>query len=36
MDLEEVGINMRNWIDLTQDGDNWRTILNVALNLWDL
>ena len=23
MDVEEVGINMRNWVDSTQDRDYW-------------
>ena len=26
MDLEEIGINMKNWVDLAQDRDYW--------NLW--
>ena len=34
MDLKEIGINMRNWIDLAQDRDYWRALMNVALNLW--
>jgi hypothetical protein len=33
MDLEEIGINIRNWIDLAQDRDYWRALVNVALNL---
>jgi hypothetical protein len=33
MDLEEIGINMRNWVDLVQDRDYWRALVNVALNL---
>jgi len=23
---------MRNWVDLAQDGDYWRALVNVALN----
>ena len=34
MDLEEIGINAGNWVDLAQDRDYWRTLVNVALNLW--
>jgi hypothetical protein len=34
MDLKEIGINTRNWVDLTQDRDYWRAFVNVALNLW--
>ena len=33
MDLEEIGINMRNWVHFAQDRDYWRVLLNVALNL---
>ena len=34
MDLEEIGINSANWVDLAQDKDYWRALANVALNLW--
>jgi hypothetical protein len=33
MDLKEVGINTRNWVDLAQDRDSWRALVNAALNL---
>ena len=33
MDLKEIGINMRNWVDSTRDGDYWRALMNTALNL---
>ena len=33
MDLKEIGINMRNWVDSAQDRDYWRALVNVALNL---
>jgi hypothetical protein len=32
MDLEEIGINTRNWVDLAQDMDYWRALVNAALN----
>ena len=32
MDLKEILINTRNWVDLAQDMDYWRTLVNVALN----
>jgi hypothetical protein len=32
MYLKEIGINMRNWVDLAQD--YWRGIVNAALNPW--
>ena len=31
-DLKEIGINMRNWVDLAQDRDYWIVLVNVALN----
>ena len=34
MDLKEMGTNMRNWVDLGQDMDFWRALVNEALNLW--
>ena len=33
MDLKELGINTRNWVDSTQDRDYWRAHVNAALNL---
>jgi hypothetical protein len=33
MDLKEVGINTRNWVDLIQDRCYWRALVNAALNL---
>ena len=33
MDLEEIGINTRNWVDSAQDMDCWRALVNAALNL---
>ena len=33
MDLNEIGINTRNWVDSAQDSDYWRTLVNAALNL---
>ena len=33
IDLKVIGINMRNWVDLAQDRDYWRALVNAALNL---
>ena len=33
MDLEEIDINARNWVDSALDRDYWRALLKVALNL---
>ena len=33
MDLKEISINTRNWVDSAQDKDYWRVLLNVTLNL---
>ena len=32
MDLTEIGIVTRNWVDLVQDRDYWRALVNTALN----
>ena len=32
MDINEIGINMRNWVDLAPDRDFWRALVNAALN----
>ena len=31
MDLKEMSINTRNWLDLTQDMDYWRALVNALL-----
>ena len=33
MNLREIGINTRNWVDSGQDINYWRALLNAALNL---
>ena len=33
MDLEEIGINVSNWVDSAQDRNYWRALVNAALNL---
>ena len=33
MDLKEIGINTRDWVDSAQDRDYWRAHVNSALNL---
>ena len=33
MDLKEIGINTRNRVDLSQDRDYFRTLVNAAFNL---
>ena len=33
MDLKEIGINKRNWIDSAQERDYWVALVNAALNL---
>ena len=33
MDLKEICINTRNWVDSAQDRDYWRALINATLNL---
>ena len=33
IDLKEIGINTRIWVDWVQDRDYWRALINAALNL---
>ena len=33
MDIKEIGINTRNWVDSAQGRDYWRALENAALNL---
>ena len=34
MDVKELGINTRNWVDSAQDSNYCRVLVNAALNLW--
>ena len=34
MDLKEIGISTKNWVDLVQDRDYWKALMNAELNLW--
>jgi hypothetical protein len=33
MDLREIGWDGVNWIDIAQDRDQWRAVLNTVMNL---
>ena len=34
IDLKEIGVNTRNWVDTTLDWDYWVVLVTVASNLW--
>jgi hypothetical protein len=33
LDLRDIGWDCMNWIDLAQDRDQWRTLVNTVMNL---
>jgi hypothetical protein len=33
MDLREMGLDGVNWIDMAQDRDQWRALVNTVMNL---
>jgi hypothetical protein len=33
MDLREIGWDGTNWIDLAQDRDQWRALVNTVMNI---
>jgi hypothetical protein len=36
MDLTEIGCDGVDWIDMAQDKDQWRVLVNTVLNPWVL
>ncbi|PNF42457.1 hypothetical protein B7P43_G09357 [Cryptotermes secundus] len=33
-DLREIGCSCMDWIDLAEDRDQWRALVNRIMNLW--
>jgi hypothetical protein len=33
MDLREIGWDVMDWVDLVQNGDQWRAVVNTVMNL---
>jgi hypothetical protein len=33
MDLQDVGCGSTDWIELAQDRDRWRVLVNAAMNI---
>jgi hypothetical protein len=34
MDLREIGWDGVDWVDLAQDRDHWRALVNTVMNVW--
>jgi hypothetical protein len=34
MNLREIGWDGMDWIELAQDRDRWRSLVNTVMNLW--
>jgi len=34
IDLQEMGCEVMDWIELAQDKDRWQALMNAVMNIW--
>jgi hypothetical protein len=34
IDLTEIGLDGTDWVDVAQDRDQWRALVNTVMNIW--
>jgi hypothetical protein len=36
MDIQEIGCGGMDWVELAEERDRWRALMNVVMNVWVL